>query len=207
MRFIGDVSAQDIKRINKALRLVEPELLKEIRTKIRSIAKPIETQIKKNIPTSPPMSGMGGVVFNKKTGNYSINEGRLRWDGAGLRASRSVKPNATSITSAIKASGRSLTTSLAKIVVRSPAVSMADMAGRANKSRGISREYVYRNRAGELVKRRHRVTTQGKKFIENLAGKASRYGWPALEAKIDDVAKQLETEVLDNYYRKLNRRF
>jgi hypothetical protein len=207
MRFIGDVSAQDIKRINKALRLVEPELLKEIRTKIRSIAKPIETQIKKNIPTSPPMSGMGGVVFNKKTGNYSINEGRLRWDGAGLRASRSVKPNATSITSAIKASGRSLTTSLAKIVVRSPAVSMADMAGRANKSRSISREYVYRNRAGELVKRRHRVTTQGKKFIENLAGKASRYGWPALEAKIDDVARQLETEVLDNYYRKLNRRF
>ena len=207
MRFIGDVSAQDIKRINRALKLVEPELLKEIRTKIRSIAKPIETQIKKNIPTRPPMSGMGGVVFNKKTGNYSINEGRLRWDGAGLRASRSVKPNATSITSAIKASGRSLTTSLAKIVVRSPAVSMADMAGRANKSRGISREYVYRNRAGELVKRRHRVTTQGKKFIENLAGKASRYGWPALEAKIDDVAKQLETEVLDNYYRKLNRRF
>ena len=62
----GEVSAQDIKRINAALKLVEPELLKEIRSEIKSITKPIQDQIKKNIPSKPPMSGMGGVVFNKK---------------------------------------------------------------------------------------------------------------------------------------------
>lgn len=207
MFFSGEVSAQDIKRINAALKLVEPELLKEIRTEIKSIAKPIESQIKKNIPNIPPMSGMGSVVRDKKTGAYYINEGRLRWHGAGLRASKNVKPDATSINSAIKASGRSLNTSLAKIVLRSPAVSMADMAGRTNSSRPMSREYTIRLRNGELVKRRHRVTTQGKQFIQNLAGAASRYGWPALEGKIDEVAREIETNVLEKYYRRLNRRF
>lgn len=206
MFFSGEVSAQDIKRINAALKLVEPELLKEIRGEIRAIAKPIENQIKVNIPNRPPMSGMGGVVRDKKTGNYYINEGRLRWDGAGLRASRAVKPDATSITAG-KATGRSLTTSLAKITLRSPAVSMADMAGRVNQSRPFSREYTIRLRNGDIVKRRHRVTTQGKKFIENLGGAASRYGWPALEGKIDEVAREIETKVLDKYYRRLNRRF
>lgn len=206
MFFSGEVSAQDIKRINAALKLVEPELLKEIRGEIKSIAKPIENQIKVNIPNRPPMSGMGGVVRDKKTGNYYINEGRLRWDGAGLRASRSVKPDATSVTAA-RATGRSLTTSLARITLRSPAVSMADMAGRVKQSRPISREYTYRLRNGDIVKRRHRVTTQGRKFIENLAGAASRYGWPALEGKIDEVAREIEIKVLDKYYRRLNRRF
>lgn len=203
----GEVSAQDIKRINAALKLVEPELLKEIRTEIKSITKPIQDQIKQNIPSKPPMSGMGGVVFNKKTGNYSINEGRLRWDGAGLRSPSAVKPNAVTVNTSMRATGRSLNTALAKIIVRSAAVSMADMAGRVNKSRPISREYYYRNRAGEIVKRRHKVTTQGKTFIRNLAGAASRYAWPALEGKIDEVAKELETRVLDKFYRKLNRRF
>lgn len=206
MFFSGEVSAQDIKRINAALKLVEPELLKEIRGEIRAIAKPIEDQIKKNIPNRPPMSGMGAVVRDSKTGNYYINEGRLRWDGAGLRASKAVKPDATSITAG-KATGRSLTTSLARITLRSPAVSMADMAGRVNQSRPLSREYTIRLRNGDIVKRRHRVTTQGKKFIENLAGAASRYGWPALEGKIDEVAREIETKVLDKYYRRLNRRF
>ena len=206
MFFSGEVSAQDIKRINAALKLVEPELLKEIRGEIKAIAKPIENQIKVNIPNRPPMSGMGGVVRDKKTGNYYINEGRLRWDGAGLRASKAVKPDATSVTAG-KATGRSLTTSLARITLRSPSVSMADMAGRVNQSRPLSREYTIRLRNGDIVKRRHRVTTQGKKFIENLAGAASRYGWPALEGKIDEVAREIETKVLDKYYRKLNRRF
>lgn len=83
---------------------------------------------------------------------------------------------------------------------------MADMAGRAggNTSRGVSREYVYRKRNGEIVKRRHRVTTQGRQMISNLSGKASRYGWPALEDRIDSVVREIE-KILDKYYRKANR--
>lgn len=201
----GQVSAQDIKRINQRLKLLEPEILNEIRSEIRAIAKPINDQIKRNIPKSAPMRGMRGVVKDKK-GNYYINEGRLRWDGAGLRA-KGVAPDKTKVSSAIKASGRSLSTSLAKITLQSGAVSMADMAGRVNRGRSVTREYLWRNRAGEIIKKRHRVSTQGKQFIENLKGSASRYGWAALEGKIDEVAREIETRVLDKYYRKLNRKY
>ncbi len=203
----AEVTASDIKRINKMLKEFEPGLLKEIRSEIKAIAKPIDDQIKRNIPSTAPMSGMSGVV-RSSTGNYYINEGRLRWDGAGLRG-KGVKPNATTISSAVKASGRSMNATIAKIVLRSAAVSMADMAGRVNRSRPISREYEYRQRDGSVVRRRHRVTTQGQQMISNLRslGNASRFGWSALEGKIDSVAREIETKVLDKYYRKLNRRY
>jgi hypothetical protein len=203
----AEVTASDIKRINKMLKEFEPGLLKEIRREIKTIAKPIDDQIKRNIPSTPPMSGMGGVV-KSRNGNYYINEGRLRWDGAGLRG-KGAKPNATTVSSAIKASGRSMNASIAKITMRSAVASMADMAGRVNRSRPMSREYEYRQRDGSIVRRRHRVTTQGQKMISNLQGlgKASRFGWAALEGKIDSVAREIETKVLEPYYRKLNRRY
>jgi hypothetical protein len=207
--FRGELGANDIKRINKALKEFEPGLLKEIRAEIKSIAKPINDQIKRNIPSQPPMSGMAAVV-KYKDGSYAVNEGRLRWDGKGNLAAKSATPQSTTVSSAIKASGRSLSTSLVKITLRSAPVSMVDMAGRVNKGRAISREYTYRKRNGELAKRRHRVTTQGNQFLANLqrkGGKASRFGWAALEGKIDAVAREIETRVLDKYYRKLNRRF
>jgi hypothetical protein len=195
--------------MNRALREIEPGLLNEMRGKIRDIAKPIEKKVKQNIPKTPPMSGMGAVVFYKKTGRYAINEGRLRWDGQGInppvgKMKKKYAPNSTSISQAIKPGGRSLTTPLAKIIIQSAAVSMADMAGRVNKGRPISREYVIRLRNGELQKRRHRVTTQGQQFVDNLAGRASRYGWPALEDSLSQIERDIE-KVIEEYYRKANR--
>jgi hypothetical protein len=103
----------------------------------------------------------------------------------------------------MKPSGRSLNTAFARITLNSAAVSMADMAGRVSRGRTMSREYSYRLRDGSIVKRRHRVTTQGQKMISNLGSKASRYGWAALEDKIDSVAREIQKEVIDKYYRKL----
>jgi hypothetical protein len=171
--------------MNRALRQIEPGLVKEMRREIRAIAKPIDTQIKQNIPAQAPMRGMA-------RGN-----GRLRWFG-------DKKPTSTSILNRIRASGRSLTTALVAIQLNSPAVSMADMAGRANKSRARSREYTYRKRNGELVKRSHNVTTQGRQMISNLNGRASRYGWAALEGKIGEVAREID-KVIEKYYRIANR--
>ena len=156
-----------------------------MRSEIRSIAKPIDNQIKQNIPAQAPMSGMA-------KGN-----GRLRWLG-------DKKPQSTSILNRVKASGRSLTTTLVAIQMNSPAVSMADMAGRVNQSRPVSREYTVRLRNGDIVKRRHRVTTQGKQMIANLGRKASRYGWPAVESQLDAVTREID-KVIEKYYRIANR--
>jgi hypothetical protein len=203
------LDSKDIRAMNRALKEIEPSLLNEMRGKIRQIAKPIDTQIKANIPKSPPMSGMGGVVYYKKSGTYAINEGRLRWDGQGLNPTtgklrKKYPPTATTITQQIKPTGKSLTTPLAKIIMQSAAASMADMAGRVNQGRPVSREYFIRLRNGELQKRRHRVTSQGQQFISNLGRRASRYGWPALENKLTEVEREIE-KVIEKYYRIANR--
>jgi hypothetical protein len=208
LKSVFELNSKDIRDMNRALREIEPGLLKEMRKDIRQIAKPIEKRMKSNIPSTPPMSGMGAVV-KYKSGNYAINEGRLRWDGQGLNPSagkmrKNYAPNSTSISQAIKPSGRSLTTPLVKVIMQSAAVSMADMAGRVNRGRPVSREYVVRLRNGELQKRRHRVTTQGNQFMRNLSGRASRYAWPALENQLSQVEREID-KVIEKYYRIANR--
>ena len=180
-----ELSASDIKAMNRRLREIEPSLLKQMRKDIKDIAKPVQTQIKQNIPSSAPMSGM------------AKGSGRLSWFG-------STKPQTTAIYNRIRASGRSLTTSLVSVAIKSAAVSMADMAGRVNKSRGVSREYTIRLRNGDIVKRKHKVTSQGKQMIRNLKGQASRYGWPALENQLDRVVREID-KVLQKYYDIANR--
>jgi hypothetical protein len=148
---------------------------------------------------------MGYVVTrtSKLTGNTStfINRGRLNWqtqdtyDPPGKNMKRGAK--SVSFSSAIRPSGKSLTTSIAKIILNSPALAMSDMAGRASSGRsgGKSREYTYRKRNGELVRRRHNLNGQGKKMIEVLNqrfGSASRFGWKGLEAEIDKASKEID---------------
>ena len=191
------ISSNDVRALNRGLREIEPGLVREMRKEIRQIAKPVNDQIKRNIPSEPPMGGMGSPAINRRLGYISQNSGRLVW-GFGKKA------NNTTVSAALKASGRSLTGPLARIILNSPATSMADMAGRANKSRSISREYSYRLRDGSVIKRRHRVTTQGKQMIANLQGKASRFAYPALENKLDAVIREID-KVLEKYYRIANR--
>lgn len=182
---IMQLDTADLRALNRRLREIEPDLLKEMRKEIRAIAKPINDQIKQNIPAQAPMSGM------------TKGDGRLRWLG-------DKKPQSTTIINRAKASGRSLTTSLVSIRLNSAAASMADMAGRVNKSRPISREYTYRKRNGEIVKRKHRVTSQGRFMILNLRNRASRYGWPALENRMGAVESEINS-VIEKYYRIANR--
>jgi hypothetical protein len=206
---IANLDVGDVKRMLKRLKDIEPGLVREYRREIKKIAQPVVTQMKTNIPNNPPMSGMGFVIrrTSKATGSssYSINEGRLNWQGTGRTdgKGKNFRPDDLQVSSAIKPSGRSATTPIAKIIVKSAAVSMADMAGRkANGKFGTqSREYTYRKRNGEIVKRRHRVNGQGANMIRVLRSRnagASRFAWPALEKQIDSVAKQIDV-VLQKY--------
>ena len=207
-----ELNSSDVKAMLKKLKEVEPGAVREYRREINTIAKPIADEIRQNIPNQPPLSGMGFVISrtSKITGqqSYVINNGRLNWQGTGNyeKAIKGLSQGAKSlqISSAIKPSGRSLTTPIAKIIIMSPAVAMADMAGRAGRgqSAGRSREYTYRKRNGELVRRRHRLAGQGVNLIQVLNqryGAASRFGWRGLEKKIDDAARQIDL-VLQKYF-------
>lgn len=204
-----DLNASDVKAMLKRLKDIEPGAVKEYRREIKKIAAPVAKQIKQNIPSNPPMSGMGFFIqrTSKRTGvsSISINEGRLQWNGTGRTEGKgkNFRPKDLQTSSAIKPSGRSLTTPIAKIVLKSAAASMADMSGR--KARGkfgtMSREYTYRKRNGEIAKRRHRVNGQGANMIRVLQsrnGAASRFGYPALEKQIDKVSREID-RVLQRY--------
>lgn len=209
---ILELNSADVKLMLKKLREIEPGLVKEYRKEINRIAKPVADDIQRRIPSQPPLSGMGFAVSRTsiRTGitSYYINEGRLNWQGTGkfglsLRG-KGKGPKSVSVSNAIKPSGRSLTTPIAKVILNSPAVSMADMAGRkGNGNSGTrSRVYSYRLRDGSLVQRRHAVNGQGRTMIQQLTskyGKASRFGWSALEGRIDAVAKEID-KVLQKYF-------
>lgn len=211
---ILELNSADVKAMFRKLKDIEPGAVKEFRKEINRIAKPVADQIKLNIPNQPPLSGMGFVISrtSKRTGSqsYVVNEGRLNWQGVGkagisLRG-KATNPKSLTISNAIRPSGRSLTTPIAKVIINSPAVSMADMAGRKGSGNvgTRSREYVYRKRNGEIVKRRHAVNGQGRHMIRELTsryGKASRFGWPALEKQVDDVAREID-KVLQKYFNK-----
>jgi hypothetical protein len=202
------LTVNDVRAMQRRLKEIEPGLRKSLIKELKAIAKPVQDQIKRNIPSIAPMSGMKHVV-KYKDGSYAVNEGRLRWDGQGTNPSsgkmvKKYAANKTSISTAAKANGKSLTTPLVKVTMQSAAASMVDMAGRVNQGRRITREYTIRLRNGEIQKRRHRVTTQGQQFMSNLQGRASRYGWAALENKIVAVEREVEA-VLKKYYDIANR--
>jgi len=204
------MDANDIRNLQSDLREIEPKLLNQFRRELKAIAKPVNQQIKANIPSVEPLSGMGAII-QSKTGRISLNQGRLRWASPGSRGAtggrvKSAGVNSTSVSSSLKSGARSLTASLLSIRINNPAVAMADMAGRngGGGRRGMSREYTYRKRNGDIVKRKHRVTTQGQIMIQKLGSRASRYGWSALEARFDDVQREVN-KVIEKYYNIANR--
>jgi len=206
------MDANDIRNLQRELKDTEPNLLNEFRRELKKIAKPVNQQIKANINSQEEIRGMQKIVLSKKNVTVSNNEGRLRWGRQGTRglitakAGKSSQADGTSISSSLKSGSRSLTATLLSIRINNPGVAMADMAGRNGPGgrRGMSREYTYRKRNGDIVKRRHKVTTQGAELIAKLGGKPSRYGWSALEARFDDVQREVN-KVIETYYKKTNR--
>jgi hypothetical protein len=105
-----DSVAENLGRMLRSLRAIDPELRKQLVRRIKEIGKPVESAIKSAIPEIAPLSGM-------------VNKGRLGW-GVG-------KP-AKSTTLSLKSSGSKVSsvTPLLRVIVNSPATVMADMAGR-----------------------------------------------------------------------------
>ena len=216
LRPLLELNSSDVKAMLKRLDQIEAKGASRFRKKLKNIADPIVKTIKLRIPEQPPLSGMGYLITrqSKRTQQITtvINRGRLNWltqdtydpPGKGMRKG----PGAVGFSSAIKPSGRSLTTPIAKIILNSPALAMTDMAGRASsgKSGTRSREYTYRKRNGEIVRRRHTVNGQGRNMIEVLnsrLGRASRFGWAGLEKEIDTAAKEIDKllqETLDEVF-------
>jgi hypothetical protein len=183
----GDFSVQDIRELQKRLKAIEPRLRTELVRDVKRIARPLESDIKANIPNIAPLSGM------------AKDRGRLGW-GVGVPANKTLIQFRTS------GGGKSLTTSLVRVKVSSPATVLADMAGRSGRYVGQGRR---NDNATPSEHRRNASPAKGRKFIESLnralGSGASRMAWPAAEKSRDAVRIAIE-QVLRQAYNRINQK-
>lgn len=181
----NDISVLDVRELQKRMKAIEPRLRTEFVRQVKSIGRPLESQIKTAIGTIEPLSGM-----RKDTG-------RLGW-GVG------VAPDKTLIQFRTSMGGKSLTTSLLRIKVQSPATVLADMAGRSGRFIGQGRR---NDNSSASEKRRNANPAKGQAFIRSLNEKngksASRRIWPAAEQSLPAVRREVE-QVLANAFRYFN---
>lgn len=188
----NNYSVTDIRELQRALKRIDPKLRTELLREAKKPAQELVNKIKPAIAAVTPLSGMIG--------------GRLNWYSAVDAKGKAHIPEDVKAQFRTRSSGYSNITNLVRIKVGSPAVVMADMAGKAGrfdagfKNTGYTREYPYKG-----GRRRHKVNGQGLAMVRNLGGKASRYVWPAAEQGIPGAKAQIEA-VLRNAYDKINRR-
>ena len=183
---VGDfVSVLEVRELQKRLAAIEPRLRTQFVRDIKKVGKPLESQIKVGIGTIEPLSGM-----RKDTG-------RLGW-GVG------VAPDKTLIQFRTSMGGKSLTTSLLRIKVQSPATVLVDMAGRSGRYVGQGRR---NDNATPSEKRRNANPAKGAAFIRSLNEKngksASRRIWPSAEQSLPAIRREVEV-VLANAFRFVN---
>lgn len=171
----------------RELKDIDPNHVKAMRKEIITEIKPLYTMIKQAIPNSRPMSGM-------------VHNGRTRWN------------QPVRVTGKMSYRRRGNKSTLVSIRTVSPAVEMADMAGRVGKF-DVGREGAYSGFSAEYnfrgSPRRHVLNGQGRNFVDVLDArvgkKASRFVWPSVEKNKDYIVERLR-KILDRYAEMVNRR-
>jgi hypothetical protein len=183
---VGDYSVYEVRQLQRALKNIEPTLRTQLVRDVKAIGKPLQMDIKSAIGQVTPLSGM-------------IGNSRISWGGT--------RPaDSTAIQFRTQAGGKSLTTSLLRVKVNSPATVLADMAGRSKRyvgsgyrGSGYTREF---ERNG--VSMRRRTTREaGLKFIENLDSKlgksASRFVWPSAEGALPAIRQAVDRRLKEAF--------
>jgi hypothetical protein len=183
----NDISVLDVRELQRRMREAGPNFRNVFLRDIKSIGRPLESKIKASINSVTPLSG------------FLADRGRLGWN-SGVAADKVTTQFKTSM------GGRSLTTTLLRIKVWSPAVIITDMAGRSGASIGKGRR---NDNATPTARRRNANINKGEAFISSLnreiGGRASRIVYPAAESSLP--ALQAETSrVLDDAMRRYNMR-
>lgn len=188
---VNSLSVKDIRNLQKRLKAIDPKLRTQLLRDAKKVAEPTVTAVKSAIGSVTPNSGM-------------LRPGaRLNWNNAIDAKGRShnaldVKPQFRT-----SESGRSNTTSLVRVKVGNPAVTLADMGGRSGrylnagyKGSGFTKEYSYKGGT-----RRHRVNGQFKGIESKIGGSASRFVWPAAEKSLPAAREAIEKILRDAYTR------
>jgi hypothetical protein len=188
---VNSLSVKDIRNLQKRLKEIDPKLRTQLLRDAKQVAEPTVTAVKSAIGSVTPNSGM-------------LRPGaRLNWNNAIDGKGRSHKALDVKPQFRTSESGRSNTTSLVRVKVGNPAVTLADMGGRSGrylnagyKGSGFTKEYSYKGGA-----RRHRVNGQFKGIESKIGGSASRFVWPAAEKSLPAARDAIEKILRDAYTR------
>lgn len=205
---VNDYSVSDIRNLQRALKAIDPKLRTQLLREAKEPAKPIQSAVKSAIPSTAPLSGMN-------------NAGRLNWQQSVNAKGKVIRAKDVSINFRTASSGKSLTTTLVRVKVASPAVVMADMAGKSGrfegkgyKGTGRTREYNWKDTTrshrvdGQGLKKPNRVykfRTPGEAMIAGLGGRGSRFVWPAAERGLPGARREVE-QVIAKFIRVVNQK-
>jgi hypothetical protein len=85
------LNADDVRRALKALKEIDPQIVKDLRKELRSKLSPIAQQVAAAVPLDPPLSGMrnnGATRWSGASGKTSFTPGRSKKTGNSLVAVR-----------------------------------------------------------------------------------------------------------------------
>jgi hypothetical protein len=109
------IQVQGVAETLRDLNKIDPALRKELNKDIRSILKPMLTEINRSIPSSPPLSGM---AHNGRTGWHNRKNAVIKVD------SRKPRRGLNSV-------GTKVSVNIVRIVTKGAPVAIADMAGKS----------------------------------------------------------------------------
>jgi len=183
----NDISVLDVRELQKRMREAGPNFRKEFLRDVKDIGKPLESKIRAEINSITPLSG------------FLADRGRLGWN-SGVAADKVTTQFKTSM------GGRSLTTTLLRIKVWSPAVIIIDMAGRSGKEVGKGRR---NDNASPTTRRRNANMNKGEAFISSLnreiGNRPSRVVYRAAESSLPALTAETD-RVLNDAFRRYNMR-
>jgi hypothetical protein len=181
----NDTSVLEVRELQRRMKEAGPNFRREFLRDIKDIGKPLESDIRSAINTIDPLSG------------FLADRGRLGWNN-GVAANKVTTQFRTSM------GGRSLTTTLLRIKVWSPAVIIMDMAGRSGKEVGKGRR---NDNASPTTRRRNANQKKGETFIASLnreiGNRPSRIVYRAAEASLPKLTADTD-RVLKDAMRRFN---
>lgn len=196
----SEILITDYRDLITALNKLEGEILKEFFRGSKEIAKPVQAGIKASIPSRAPLRGSSkrpnGTRYGMQKAAQGI-PGRLTW-GTGKPAK-----SATIVALRPKKSFKGKRVGIVKVVVKSPATIMADMAGKSRayvNKKSMTDPYPYtrtlKGKYGSVRRlrtvRRHKINGQGSAMIDKLGSQPSRYVYPGAEGAFDDSVRKID---------------
>lgn len=197
-----EIVIADLRLLIKTLKTLDSSYVNEFYNSAKEIAKPVQKEIIDGIPQTTPVKGMRAKSMR----------GRLAW-GVGKRAkSVVIRANRTVRRKSSFAKGKTKEYPIVQVVAQSPAVVLADMAGKTNrytnkKPRSRKHEINLFGR-GVIVERTYKMNNQGRFLIDALndspkavAKGPSRFFWPSALKALPDARKKIDALIKEFHER------